>query len=291
LNFFNFDLRKVLFIIVVLTIPFLLIKKKGATKGESTEARPIAVLAGLIQNTYSSFSSGIKGTTGLYLNLIGVKKDNHILKNKNARLKTKLSELQELKLENQRLNKMLGFRKSSAHGLLAAKIIGRDLFSEHDTLTINRGSQHHLKNGMAIITNAGVVGYILNTSLYSSQIILLTDRYAAIDAHVQRTRARGILEGQTKDYTLLSYLRRESDVKKGDIIVTSGLNHIFPKGLPIGTVDQVKKSQYGISQEVKVIPTVNISQLEEVFVVLKPEENNAKPGLNKDTKRKEEVGS
>lgn len=278
-----------------MTLPLILMQKSEKNRDHSPLIRPISLLAGVVQNTYSSFSSGVKDTTGLYLNLIGIKKNNIELKNENAKLKTELNQLQELKLENERLNKMLGFQQKTSHDLLPAKIIGRDLFSEQDTLTINRGTQNGVKNSMAIITHDGVVGYVLRADLFSSQIILLTDRYAAIDAHVQRTRARGIVEGKTKDHCLLNYLRREDDVKIGDIIVTSGLNHVFPKGIPVGTVQDVKKSQYGISQVVEIVPAVSVSQLEEVFIVLNLAKEDPQENSNTDTttqiKKKSEVGS
>src|SRR5690606_42055969 len=83
----------------------------------------------------------------------------------------------------------------------------------------------------------------------------------------QRSRARGIVHGMTKDTCVLSHLQRNDDVQIGDIVVTSGLDNVFPKGFPIGTVTAVKNDQYGLGQEVTLQPVVNASNLEEVFVV------------------------
>jgi len=238
---------------------------------------PFIFLSGVVENAYSSFSSGVRGTTSLYLNLIGIKKTNRRLLNENAELRAKLGELTELRLENGRLNKLLGFAHKSAMNLLAAKVIGKDLLPDHNTITINRGTFHGIKEYMATITTGGVVGYVIQPQMFTSQILLLTDRYASIDAIVQRSRARGILEGKSQKKCQLSFLQREDDVKTGDLIVTSGLDEIFPKGFPVGVVTNVSKNTYDISQEVEVDPVVNPFSIEEVFVILKTNQENYLP--------------
>ena len=230
--------------------------------------KPFIFVTGVVQNLYSGFSSGVRGTTALYLNLVDIKKNNQNLQKKNAELRAQLGTLTELKLENQRLNKLLGFKENTKMDLLTAKVIGKDLLIDHTTLTINRGTQHGVKEFMAVITIGGVVGYVVQPQTFTSQILLLTDRYATIDAIVQRSRARGIVEGLNKKTCQLSYLERDDDIKVGDKIVTSGLNNIFPKGFSVGTVTNVEKSQYDISQKVTLKPAINPFTLEEVFVVL-----------------------
>ena len=230
--------------------------------------RPFVFVVGTVQNVYSSFSSGVRGTTSLYLNLVDIKTNNRKLQNENSELRAQLGALEELRLENERLNQLLGFKSQTKMELLTAKIIAKDLLLEHSTLTLNKGTQHGIKEFMAVITVAGVVGYIIQPQLYTSQILLITDRYASVDAIVQRSRSRGILEGWNKKLCHLNYLEREDDVIIGDRIVTSGLNPIFPKGLLIGFVTEVNKGKYDTSQQVTVKPAINPFALEEVFVVL-----------------------
>ena len=236
--------------------------------------KPFIFMTGVVQNLYSGFSSGVRGTTDLYLNLIDIKKNNQNLQIENAELRAQLGTLTELKLENQRLNKLLGFKENTKMDLLTAKVIGKDLLIDHTTLTINRGTFHGVKEFMAVITIGGVVGYVIQPQTFTSQILLLTDRYASIDGIVQRSRARGIVEGLNKKTCRLSYLERDDDIKVGDKIVTSGLNNIFPKGFAVGTVTDVVKSQYDISQEVTIKPAINPFTLEEVFVVLNTQNEN-----------------
>ncbi len=268
MNFINLDLRKLIVVLAIMAIPLLTVNEPRNPEESHWALKPFAFALGSLQGLYSGFSAGVRGTTSLYLDLIDIKVENQKLASDNAELRAQLGTLTELNLENERLNGLLNFKQNSEMDLLAAKVIGKDLLPDHKTLTINRGSFHGLKKNMAAITVGGVVGYVFRTSTYTSQILLLTDRYAVIDATVQRSRARGIVEGGARDQCRLRYLKRGDDVQVGDLVVTSGLDNIFPKGFPVATVKNVTKSQYGLSQEVELKPVVSPQTIEEIFVIL-----------------------
>jgi rod shape-determining protein MreC len=268
LNFFAFDLRKVLIILFIGALPLLSINMQRNPGDEPWYKKPFSIAVGGIQSSYSSFTSGVRGTASMYLKLIGIKKENQDLLKENEGLRAGLGALTELKLENERLNKLLGFKQTNKMELLAAKVIARDLSLDHYSIRINRGLRHGLKKLQAVITVEGVVGYVYRPEEISSQVLVLTDRSAAIDAIVQRTRAEGLVSGKNISSCRLRYLKRADDVALGDMIVTSGLQGYFPKGFPIGHITAVKKTNYGISQEAQVSPIVNPANLEEVFVVL-----------------------
>lgn len=267
MNFFTFDIRKVFAAILLIIIPLLAVNMQRNSEEELWFTKPFTWTAGLIQDSFYGFSSGVRGTTAMYLDLINVKVRNRELEQELARLRAELGSVTELKLENQRLNQLIGFRQSSALSLIAAKIVGRDLLPDHHTLTIDRGTAQGIQKNMAVITTGGVVGYIFRAESQTSQILLITDRYAAIDAIVQRSRARGVVEGSNRELARLSHLKRSDDVEIGDLVVTSGLLRIFPKGFPIGIVTAVERSQYGLSQKVELRPAVDLTNLEEVFVI------------------------
>ncbi|MCB0350660.1 MAG: rod shape-determining protein MreC, partial [Bdellovibrionales bacterium] len=195
-------------------------------------------------------------------------KDNINLSQELAKLKAQLGELTELKLENERLGQLLDFKQKNDMSLKPARVIGRDLLTDYETITIDRGSRHGVKKGMGAVTISGVVGYIIESEENTSKILLITDRYAVVDGVVQRSRARGIVQGYSKDSCTLTFLKRSDDVMVGDIIVTSGIDNYFPKGFPIGSVTKVVQDQYGLGQEVTLQPVVSNFNLEEVFVVL-----------------------
>ena len=229
---------------------------------------PFYLASSVIQSTYATFSFGVRSTTDLYLNLINIKKENRILKQKLAEFQAQQGANTELKLENERLNRLLDFRQKSNMSLLAAHIIGRDLLTDYDSITIDRGSSNGVKKGMGVIAINGIVGYAIEVAPHTSKILLITDRNAVVDAIVQRSRSRGILQGLTKDTCQLTLLKRSDDVKMGDMIITSGIDNYFPKGFPIGTVTAVNRDEYGLGQNVTVQPIVDAVNLEEVFVIL-----------------------
>jgi rod shape-determining protein MreC len=268
MNFFTFDLRKVFLVIALIVLPLVAINMQRKSEEELWFTKPFTLVGSLLQSGYASFSSGVRGTTAMYLDLIGVKKQNEELKKQLAELNAQLGAMTELKLENQRLNQLLGFKQTNKMNLLAARVIGRDLLADHNTITVDRGLSHGVQKNMAALTIGGVVGYTFRVDKDSSQILLLTDRYAVIDAIVQRSRARGLVEGISRTNCRLRYLRRSDDVQVGDLIVTSGLFNVFPKGFPIGTVVAIDKSRYGMTQEVDVKPAVEPLNLEELFIVL-----------------------
>jgi rod shape-determining protein MreC len=267
LNFFAFDIRKALIVLIVIALPLLSINMKRNPGEDSWYRKPFSYAVGTLQGAYGSFTAGVRGTTSMYFKLMGIKKLNIDLQKKNEKLLAELGALTELKMENERLNKLLDFRHSTTMDLLAAKVIALDLSRDHDSIRINRGSRDGLRKLMGVITVEGVVGYIWKIEEDSSQVLVLTDRTSAIDTIVQRTRARGLISGKSRTTCRLRYLERADDVAPGDTIVTSGLLGYFPKGFPVGKLVFVKKTDYGISQEAEVAPVVNPSNLEEVFVV------------------------
>lgn len=230
--------------------------------------------AGFIQKSYHYLSSGVRGSTGKYLNLLRVKTENEQLVNENLFIRAQLGELTELKKENMRLYDLLDFKSKNKSELLAAKVIGQDLFKEHHMISLNRGRKDGVKDYMAVITTGTVVGYIIEVHRSTSKVLLLTDKYASIDSIVQRSRIRGLLEG-AQEFALLKYLKVDDDVQVGDLIVTSGLQNIFPKGFPIGEVTEVDKIPYQPSQKIKVKPFLNASTLEEAFIVIPNNKNEA----------------
>lgn len=268
MNYFTFDVRKVILAILIVVLPLFAINMQRNSEEELWFTKPFTFTGGLIQEMYYNFSSGVRGTVSMYLNLINIKHQNQTLLKENQELSAQLGALTELKLENERLTSLLNFKERTKMSLLAARVIGDDSIPDHETISIDKGSNHGIKKNMAAITVGGVIGYVFRVEPLTAQILVMTDRYSVIDAVVQRSRARGIVEGKNRERCWLRYLRRQDDVIEGDMVVTSGLHGIFPKGFPVGIVKSVKKTDYGMSHEVEIAPAVNVASLEELFIVL-----------------------
>ncbi len=268
MRFFNFDLRKLVLVAIVIILPLLSINMQRDPNEQPWYMQATIFVASRIQSAFMGFSQGVRGTTSLYLNLVDIKKNNRELTQKNAELQAQLAVMEEIRRENDRMSALLQFRGRSKMEMVNARVIGRDLMADFESLSIDRGSDHGLKQGLAVITPDGVVGYVARTDSRNSAVRVLTDRLAVIDAVVQRTRARGIVEGKNRTTCRLRYIERAVDVAVGDLVVTTGVANLFPAGFPIGRVTSVEETKYGVSQKVDIEPLVHPSSLEEVFVVL-----------------------
>jgi rod shape-determining protein MreC len=154
--------------------------------------------------------------------------------------------------------------------MIAAEVVAYSPSAWFRTIVINKGQRDGVRKGLPVMTWEGVVGKVMRISSTSSVILLVIDRNSSVDCLVQRTRTRGILEGEGGGRCFLRYVPRTEDIQVGDHIVTSGLEGIFPKGLSMGEVVRVEKKAYGLFQEIEVMPSADLSRLEEVMVLVSP---------------------
>ncbi len=234
-------------------------------------AQPISFLSSIIQSFIAGMSQSVRGTTAEYVNLINIKSENAKLQSEINNLKAFHTKYQENILEIDRLRKLLDFKSTNKMKLVPAKVIGRDLTVDHQTITINKGLADGLKAQQAVITTQGAVGYIFKPDTHTSHVMLLTDRYAVTDAIVQKTRSHAIVEGLGRDSGSLQYVERDETILVGDMIVTGGLDQIYPSGFPLATVSEILKKPNSSMRIINVKPVVSSDKIEEVFVVISSE--------------------
>jgi len=232
----------------------------------------------------------IQGVFQDYIFLVHLQKENTLLKQRIVELQKENHQLKEMALANERLQKSLQFREKISPSMIATEVIGQDPSSWFKSVTINKGEKDGLRKGMAVISPEGVVGQILKTGPYHSTVLLITDYNSAIDSIVQRTRAKAIVEGKGENRCQLKYLLRTEEVVVGDIVVTSGLSGNFPKGLVVGEIRKVEKTGQGVFQYAELVPSIDLSKLEEVLVITesslplqekKAEKAKRTPGIQK----------
>ncbi len=269
MNFLNLNWRKLALIILAALLPLMTINMEQKGREADWIKQPFRLVAGFAEDLFYGFSHGVRSTTGYYLNLLNIKTANQNLLVENAELKTRLDLFRELELENDRLRELLQFKQKSKMELIAASVMGRDLVPDHKTLTINKGTAHGIKIGQAVIAIKGAVGTVIQAEMNRSHVMLITDRYSVIDGIVQRTRALGIVEGKgTDNLALMKYIDRTTDLKKGDLIVTGGLDKVFPKGFPLAKVENIEDKAYSVAMKIELRPVIEPTEIEEVFVVL-----------------------
>ena len=222
--------------------------------------RPLQVAASAAVDAAAEIWTG-------YIALVGVRADYERLQNRVAELEQQLIRTAELRAMERRLDQLLAFATAFHLHAEAAQIIGRDPLPWSGTVTINKGLRDGIVEDAAVVARSGVVGKTIATSPNSARVQLITDHNSGVDAIVQRSRSRGIVKGGVDGRLVMKYIDREDSVIPGDLVITSGLAGIFPKGIAIGEVMRVWKDSRGLMQEAEVVPVVPLNRVEEVLVV------------------------
>lgn len=207
-----------------------------------------------------------------YVYLVGVKEENRALKESLHKLLEENNRLREELLLTARLKEILKYRARLGIESVAAEVIGYSSFGAAGwikTATLDKGSRDGIKVDMAVVSPRGVVGRIIEVTATTSTVLLITDPRSSIDAIVQRTRIKGLLEGTGSRTLRLKYIRQLDDVKPGDVLVTAGLSGIFPKGLALGRITRVEKGKDNFFKYIEAEPMAPLDNLEEVLIIKK----------------------
>jgi rod shape-determining protein MreC len=224
-----------------------------------------------VQRGAAGFFHGIGGTWGNYVALRGVRAENETLRQQVADLQVRLQEQHALAGRATQLQALLDLKESTTLPTLAAEVIGGNPNTGLLTVTIDRGSADGVQADMAVISPQGVVGRIIGpVASRASRVQLIIDRNAAVGAIVERTRAGGMVVGVEGDPPLrMDLVSNLADIVKGDVVVASGVDGIYPKGFVIGAVERSERGK-NLYRDVTIRPAVNFSGLEEVLIVLIP---------------------
>jgi len=199
---------------------------------------------------------------------VTTQKQNDLLRKQVKLLQQENISLRESAAANERLRALLEFKDASPLGLVAAEVVGVDASLYFKSVIIDKGEHDGIRKDMAVINSDGVVGRILKAADSFSVVLLLIDQNFALDALVQRTRSRGVVEGTGYDLCSMKYVLQSEDIRSGDVIVVSGLEGVFPKGTLVGTIKSLKPSKSSLLFDILVTPAVEFEKLEEVFVVV-----------------------
>lgn len=214
-----------------------------------------------IWRSYFALVSAAKENTTLHLKLREAEAWNH--------------KCLEVEKSNARLRHLLNFKPSRPQQVLPAEVIGIDPSAWSKTIIIDKGSADGVKKGFSVVVPEGIVGQIISVAHHYSKVLMIIDPNSAVDAMLQRNRARGIVKGADDGTCLFDYALRKHEILEGDTVISSGLDGVFPKGLQLGRVTRIVKNDAGIFQTVTVTPFVDFEKIEEVLVVIAPPESGA----------------
>jgi rod shape-determining protein MreC len=195
------------------------------------------------------------------------------LHEKVVRLENEVQSLKELERENDRLRQMLEFKSRSTLRLKPARVINRAASNWWVAMDIDAGLAEGVTTNLAVISVAGLVGKTTEVGLHVARVLLAADANCKVAAMLESTRASGIVEGDSQGHLergrcTMRFINRTAKIEKDDLVLTSGLDELYPKGIVIGRVIQWNEEQYGLYKSARVELAADLMRLEEVFVVI-----------------------
>lgn len=232
----------------------------------------VSVVVTPFQSAISWVGSQLNYVTSNIWEIATVHQQNKMLRNEVEQLRIQNLHASEYDAENQRLRALLGYKQSATQfNLVAARVIGRESATWSSVIEINRGTRDGVDVDMAVVTEKGLVGHVIEAGPTSSKVELILDPRSSVGTLVQRadSRVAGIVEGDMDNPTMprMVNIPKTADVDEGDVIVTSGFGGVYPKGLMVGTVSEMRNDEGGLLKIAILEPAVDFQRLEDVMVI------------------------
>jgi rod shape-determining protein MreC len=261
--------------LALLLLTNLVIMAVDARDG-ATRQRMLRVWIQALASPAQSISSGASGAGSNFVRQIvsfrSTAKENERLKEELSQTQLELRNAQQATAENERLKSLLGLKEQTGYERIAARVIARDSSSWFNTITINRGSSSGIALNMPVVTGGGIVGRVIALSPWTAQVMMITDEKAAAGAIVGQVGGSGALGSVrglgNKGLIEMRYVSDLQPVEVGNYILTTGQDGIYPPGLTVGEVVEVKAATATQSHEILIRPGAKLDQLEEVAVLL-----------------------
>jgi rod shape-determining protein MreC len=252
--------------VLLLQVLMLAVQVKRDSRGRLIRVWTITAVSPFEKGGAWGFGK-VRGVWDHYFALRGTTKQNEALRVENDALKLTISQLESKAAEADRLAALLHFRESHEKvPMVMARVIGASAGTISRTVEIDRGERDGVRRNMAVITPDGAVGKIIEVYRDNAQVLLLTDKDGGAGAMLVSSRIQGPVRGTGEPMLSMSYVAAEEKVNTGEKIVTSGMDKIFPRDIPLGTVMEVK--QANPFKVIRVNPAAKLDRLEEVIVLL-----------------------
>lgn len=225
-------------------------------------------VAAPLQKLVAAPVDAIASVWGNYVDLIDVREENDQLRERVAELEEETLQYREALVASGHLQRIAEMRREFEVPMLPGQVVGLDVTPSFRSVLVDRGQEQGVVPGNPVITEQGVVGLVTATADNASKTMLVLDRQSAIDGIVQRSRARGVVRGRGSEELAFEFVVRGGDVRVGDVVITSGLGGVFPKGLRLGEVIAVPDPGGNLVQTATLRPAVDFGRLEQIFVML-----------------------
>jgi rod shape-determining protein MreC len=260
--------RSWIFVLLLLgVVGGLLLLPRPAREVEAVGSRLLEPL----QASVSSAFGQAEDITSVVRRMTELSAQNDQYREEIDRLQAEIARLRELEAENRDLRNLLGLKQRAGTGeLLPARVIARDPSPFVQAITLDRGTDDGVKEGMTIITWRGVVGRVNRVSPTSSKVLLITDTSSSISGRIQTSESRvtGIIRGRPEGGLLMQRIPQEETLQTGETVVTSDFGGLMPEGLVIGQIIQIRRKDVDVLQEAVIEPSADLKQLERLYVLL-----------------------
>lgn len=227
-----------------------------------------------VQSIVMGAERGIVSYVDDYVMNLNASKENKLLKNKIYELQNELFSYQEQIKESNRLRELIKYGEEFTRKKIYARVVSWDSADDYKVVRINRGIKDGVKLQSVVASGEGLVGYVFRLTDHYADVITILDANNRVDGVVERLRSHGIVEGYGHGRCIMKYVNRTEPIILNDVVLTAGLGNVYPKGLKLGTISRIERESFGITQHVEVTPFVNFSKLEEVMVLIQPEEEH-----------------
>jgi|ERR1035438_1359840 rod shape-determining protein MreC len=263
--------------VIVLQVLLLAVQIRRDSQGRLIRVWTVGAVTPF-ERAGASGIGGIRGAWNHYFALQNASRENERLHHENDTLKLEISQLHGKAAEADRLAMLLTFRQAhQTVSMVAARVIGTSADTASQTVYLDRGERDGIRRNMGVITPDGVVGKVIETYRDTSQVLLLTDKDSGVGAMLAGSRIQSPVGGVGEPLLFMKYVANDDIVNVGDRVVTSGMDRIFPRDLPVGIVAQIKAGNP--FKQIRLKPAANLERLEEVIVLLSLQPLD----LNKDT--------
>src|SRR5260370_1114787 len=252
--------------VIVLQVLLLAVQIRRDSQGRLSRVWTVGAVTPF-ESAGATGVGGIRGAWRHYFALQNTSRENERLRHENDTLKLQLNQLQSKAAEADRLGTLLSFRQAhQSISMVAARVIGTSADTASQTVYLDRGERDNIHRNMGVITPDGVVGKVIESYRNTSQVLLLTDKDSGVGAMLAESRIQSPVGGVGEPLLSMKYVANDDTVNVGDRVVTSGMDRIFPRDLPVGTVTQIKPGNP--FKQIRLRPAANLERLEEVIVLL-----------------------
>jgi rod shape-determining protein MreC len=252
--------------VILLQVLLLAVQIKRDSQGRLIRVWTVGAMSPF-QRAGAHGVGSIRGIWNHYFALQNTTRDNEQLRRENDALKLQITQLQSKAAEADRLAGLLNFRKLHMEvPMVGARVIGASAGTASQTIDIDRGERDGIKRNMGVITPDGVVGKVIESYANTAQVLLLTDKDSGVGALLAESRVQSPVGGTGDPLLFMKYVPNDDSVNNGEHVVTSGMDRIFPRDLPVGTIVDIKPGNP--FKQIRVRPAANLERLEEVIVLL-----------------------